>query len=317
MKRIVAYFFSIIVFILSLFFLLFTVALFLSEDMDLFGVIFFLILFLCSLFFSIFLKSKADSLKSKSIDVSSSLPKDSVHRRDFKSTNDIIQDMFSDSRISEIDKTSEKQNKKFELTIPSVKDGCPIAYKYNGCEIEELNYDSVLSFATNNKYELSVKILDGKPYFYCEDSMIGTISGNISNMLIDWLSNKEPFFVCIEGIDTTLRKAYAFIVFYRDKRKKMSYREQSVVRLTNYRGEDSQMIIMQLNEGVELFLSEDYDISSDKDFVSVSESCVDIGRLPKKISEKYFEEGCAGCFFDKSEYDDVKDIYIPYVRIYW
>lgn len=209
------------------------------------------------------------------------------------------------------------QNEKFHVDIPKRKNNAPLAYQYNHQEILDLNYDFAVECAQNNMWELSANIEDGNVTLYSGENRIGILGGKRVEMMKDWIKNKEPYTIILEGIDSENKKAIAYLAFYRDKRAKMSYREQATVKLTNCRKDDQQMIISSLESGDELYLSEEYNDRTDSEYVAVEESCVEIGRLPKKACERYLDEGAAGCFFDHNDYDEEKDIYTPYVTIYW
>lgn len=210
-----------------------------------------------------------------------------------------------------------ERKEKFKIDIPKRKNNSPLAYQYNHQEILELNYDFAVECAQNNMWELSANIEDGNVTLYSGENRIGILGGKRVEMMKDWIKNKEPYTIILEGIDSENKKAIAYLAFYRDKRAKMSYREQATVKLTNCRKDDQQMIISSLESGDELYLSEEYNDRTDSEYVAVEESCVEIGRLPKKACERYLDEGAAGCFFDHNDYDEEKDIYTPYVTIYW
>ena len=227
------------------------------------------------------------------------------------------------NRHNEIHKTiidsvqCDNQKEKYKIDIPKRKNSAPLAYQYNHQEILKLDYDLAIECTQNNAWELSANIESNNVVLYSNGKRIGVLGGNRVEMMKDWIKNKEPYSIILEGIDSENKKAIAYLAFYRDKRAKMSYREQTTVKLTNCRKEDQQMIISSLESGDELYLSEEYNDRTNSEYVGVEESCVEIGRLPKKACERYLDEGAAGCFFDHNDYDWEKDVYTPYVTIYW
>lgn len=227
------------------------------------------------------------------------------------------------NRHNEIHKTiidsvqCDNHKEKYKIDIPKRKNNAPLAYQYNHQEILKLDYDFAIECAQNNAWELSANIESNNVVLYSNGKRIGVLGGNRVEMMKDWIKNKEPYSIILEGIDSENKKAIAYLSFYRDKRAKMSYREQTTVKLTNCRKDNQQMIISSLENGDELYLSEEYNDRTDSEYVSVEESYVEIGRLPKKACERYLEEGAAGCFFDHNDYDEEKDVYTPYVTIYW
>lgn len=210
----------------------------------------------------------------------------------------------------------EKQDK-FEISIPKRKNNVPLAYQYQHQDILSLNIESAIKATENNALELSAQIDGNDVLLYSRREKIGILGGNRIDMLKDWIRNNEPYLIYLEGIDTENKKAIVHLAFYRDKREKMSWREHVTIKLTNYKKEDAQMVIPVLENGNELDLNENYSDRSASEYVGVEESYVEIGRLPKKMCERYLEEGAAGCFFDHADYDEEKDVYIPYVTIYW
>lgn len=201
-----------------------------------------------------------------------------------------------------------------QITIPNSKDGIPLAYKYSKQEIAQLNYDVAMTAVHNNSWELSAALENNEISLYLDGAKIGILSGTHVDMMKDWIKNEEPYLIYLENINTEQKTAVASLFFYRDKRKSLAYREQTVVKLTRYSDEYAQLTIPFLTPGTELDISEEYDL--DTDYVSIS-SGFEIGRLPKKISERYFEEGAAACFFDHYEEDPNSLKYIPFVSIYW
>lgn len=194
-----------------------------------------------------------------------------------------------------------------DITIPSQKDGASLVYHYGGQPINDLNYEAVFKLANDKSWELSAKSIDGKVLLYSGDILIGSLGGKRVEMLSDWIRRDEPHLIYLNSVYPETHEATAFLAFYRDFAKYFSNREQTVVKLTNYRSEDAQFSIMLLKGGEKLDV-EEYD-----DKVEIS----DIGRLPSKIATRVLEEGCAACIFDHSDYDLDKDLYTPFVKIFW
>lgn len=205
----------------------------------------------------------------------------------------------------------------FSIIVPKSKNGEPMQYSYRNQEILDLDFDVAMKSASENSWELSAQSDGNRIALYSGADKIGYLGGTHVDMLHDWINRNDPYTIYLEGIYSENKTGIAYLVFYRDNRKYMSFREQTIVKLTNFRKEDSQMVIPFLNGGEELDLSEQYNDNSGTEYISVEESSVEIGRLPKKASDRYFNEGAAACYFDHSDYDDEKDVYIPYVVIYW
>lgn len=194
-----------------------------------------------------------------------------------------------------------------DITVPSQKDGASLVYHYGGQPINDLNYDAVFKLANDKSWELIAKSSDSKVLLYSGDILVGSLGGKRVEMLSDWIRRDEPYLIYLNSVYPETHEATAFLAFYRDFTKYFSDREQTIVKLTNYRSEDAQFSIMWLKGGEKL------EIEECDDKVEIS----DIGRLPSKIATRVLEEGCAACIFDHSDYDLDKDLYTPFVKIFW
>lgn len=212
--------------------------------------------------------------------------------------------------------SDKKEEEKIEIKCPKTKDGAPLAYTYNHQEILDLNFDVAMIAANKNEWELTAELVADQIALYSSGEKIGVLAGKRVDMMRDWLVRKDPYIIYLEGIDSENKKAIAFLAFYKDKRKAMEYREQSVIKLTNYKGSEKQLIISMIDDGSELSLSEEYNEKNGAEYIGVKTDGYEIGKLPKKYMDKYNEEGAEGCFMEKCDYDDYGDL-IPYVRIYW
>ena len=203
------------------------------------------------------------------------------------------------------------QKHKFSpMSIPYKVDNLPIAYRYPKTKIKVSNSDILDSIFVSGEFEVGF-VLDGNNVTLTwKDNPFAQISSAASkNMIFDWVKENEPFKIFVNG-DTTV-----YCVFYRDKKAKMAYREQTVVALTNYKNKDAQDIITCLDEYSELRFVEDYTDSGTM-FISIVSDGWPIGRLPRNVVKRFDESGATACFFEKSEYDD-SDKEKPYVRIFW
>ncbi len=201
------------------------------------------------------------------------------------------------------------KKEKYDIVIPSQKNGAPLAYKYS-VDFLLTNRDALEKNVTNNEWMLEPKEIDGKIHLFSNDSDIGILKQK-EDMLFDWIRRNDPYLLCIESVKSDSDTGKAFLVFYRDKRKGNEWREQTVVALTAFKSQYKQELIMFLSEGEELQIEEDFD-----DHVIVSSAGEEIGRLPAKYAKRYLQDGVYAVFFETSEEtDDFKEK--PYVRIYW
>lgn len=195
--------------------------------------------------------------------------------------------------------------------VPKHIDGVPIVYRYYDIRISDVNKEVYNLISESGSFELSASEQDGQISFYWNGSFYATLTDQAhSSMLLDWIHSGEPYKAYASGDQTV------YLAFYRNKREKLAHRDQSIVKLTAYSSCSKQDEISCLDSMDELTLSEDYNDNGNL-FVSVESSGDEIGKLPKSIAKKYVDEGASACFFEKAEYDEESDKYIPYVRIFW
>lgn len=255
----------------------------------------------------IFKNIKNLKLNKNNIDSNKIIPK-SI---DNESQNNNIVEKFN------VHNNHQKTDNHYQVNYPKQKQNTPIAYTYDNQkvillksklhEIQSLNQNDEL-FAVENQDRIVI---------LKKTTPIGILENEQrSEMVKDWIKKEEPFSIYVKNVSLSPYSLTVFIAFYRDKRKHLAYRETSSFKLTNYRKDESQMVICCMNDTDEIELVESCDINGN-DCVYAEVDGVEIGKLPKKISNRYFDEGAYACYFDYFEYEDEKDIYIPFVTIYW
>lgn len=142
--------------------------------------------------------------------------------------------------------------------------------------------------------------------------VIGKIdSPGKARMLSDFMDYDSAYLAAICRDDERVA-----VWFYRDKRVKNSWREQTVVSLKACRAEKKQDIIrwVELPKEVKVFES---DTSA---ALNVCLNGEPIGKLPAKIEKRYDEEGAALLIMEGKEEISLGGTdfyYAPVVRIYW
>ena len=144
----------------------------------------------------------------------------------------------------------------------------------------------------------------------------GLVIGKIDNpgkarMLSDFMEDDSAYLAAMCRDEQRVA-----VWFYRDKRIKNAWREQTVVSLKACRAEKKQDIIrwVQLPKEVKVFES---DTSS---ALNVCLNGEPIGKLPAKIEKRYDEEGAALLIMEDKEKISLGGAdfyYAPVVRIYW
>lgn len=227
------------------------------------------------------------------------------------------QTKLTEQQTSHINIEKKEPSLQKRVIFEKVKDGANLAYSYDNQKVILLK--TKLNELNNLKFndKLSAVENQGKIVLLSKNNPIGILADEQkSDMIKDWIKRDDPFSVFVKEISINPYKLLVFIAFYRDKRKKISYRETSSFKLTNYRDEESQMIICCMEKNEEIDLVESCDLNGN-DCVYAEVDCVEIGKLPKKIEKRYFDEGAHSCFFDYFDYDEEMDIYIPHITIYW
>ncbi len=161
--------------------------------------------------------------------------------------------------------------------------------------------------------DLDYKIQDENCVLLHDGVLIGTLTERY-DMICDWHARGDTIKILLQSYCEN-GTATVNIGFYRNEEARLSYRETTTVKLIGYAGGDAQMELSSASERMLLTAVEDED-SNGNDIISILADDI-IGRLPKKVAAKYLSEGAAKIFLDRVEYDEEKDKYIPYVKIYW
>ena len=207
---------------------------------------------------------------------------------------------------AEASSAAKQKEKGYDVLIPEKKDGAPLAYRYSVPFVPS-DLDAVLAAAKAEHWYLSAKQIGGDVHLFSGEADLGVLKER-ADMVSDWLRREDPYLAILERISSETG-CTVMLVFYRDKQKYNAHREQTVVALTGYKGEEKQEQLLYLNPGDELELEEDYE----------KEGCVlvlshgsELGYLPKKYAGRFLEE-----VFDHEEPVEDSDISKPFVKIYW
>ncbi len=165
-----------------------------------------------------------------------------------------------------------------------------------------------------NTWTFEIKVDNNVIQLYFKENLFGELIDK-ADMVIDWLKRNDPCIVGLKRIDIEKNEYVAFAAFYRDEQKRLAYRENEIVKLIKFANKDVQENLEYINEGDMCELSEDFD--DENNDIIIVEVGDKIGQLPKKQAEKFRSNGCAGAFIDHVDFDDEKEKYIPYVKIYW
>lgn len=166
-------------------------------------------------------------------------------------------------------------------------------------------------------HELTPRIADDRVELLFNGVLVGYTSFKF-DMISDWMSREDPLKIYLLEADRDAGVFRAVVDFYQDRRKKNSWREQSVVALSSFKTRDKQEVIGVLSCGQEL----DVDDSADSaDHVEVCYQGESIGNLPSDVKRRVLDEGLTLVTFEKSiaigETNDGDGIEKPFVRIFW
>lgn len=200
------------------------------------------------------------------------------------------------------------------ITVPKRVGNQIILYHYHNIRFTPADDAQIVAeqIAADHSFELSVSMDGEQAVISYRGGRLGTLIDRI-DMVRDWLSKGDLVRVWLENYGDSGN--YLFLAFYRDEERRLSFRENTVVKLIRYANEDAQLSIMDIEKGDKLDFDEDID-SQGNDIIHISYG-FPIGDLPKKAAQRYLDEGAAAVFFDHVDYDDVKDIAVPHVKIYW
>lgn len=188
-------------------------------------------------------------------------------------------------------------------SFPELKDEVPRAYVYSELQIVDPDTERIKELLYDGKYEIKAFAEGDKIKLLSGDICIGYFGDEKKDMLSDWIERNDPYVMYLSSSPFPSVR----VAFYKDKQQEMQWRAQEVVKLVAYSGNEAQESLSCAFPGEEVYLDDDGE----------SVLVEDVGRLPKKVADKYIKEGAAGCFIDHIDYDDEKDKYIPYVKIYW
>lgn len=198
-----------------------------------------------------------------------------------------------------------------DVTIPARMGDCILTHSYPEVKIQpaEDAVEIAEEMQASGSWALdAVATVDGVELRYQGRKFADLLER--CDMVRDWLERGDPMLIYLANIGAS--GDYVFLAFFRDEQKRLAHREQQVVRLTAYASEEHQDAIIAREAGDKLDLKGD----DPDDGVEVCYGDV-LGKLPKAAARRYLDEGCAGVFLDHVDYDDEKDKYIPYVKIYW
>lgn len=171
----------------------------------------------------------------------------------------------------------------------------------------------ILKLANAKSWDLDYKIQDENCALLHDGVLIGTLTERY-DMICDWHARGDTIKILLQSYCAN-GNATVNIGFYRNEEARISYREATTTKLIGYAGKDAQMELSCASERAILTAVEDVD-DNGNDIINILGDDV-IGRLPKKAAARYLSEGAARIFLDRVEYDEEKDKYIPYVKIYW
>lgn len=196
-----------------------------------------------------------------------------------------------------------------DLEIPSRIGNLSRVYCYTNVKYapSEDAEDIANSMVADRQYELMLSEDSDTFLVSYNGRTIGTLIDRV-DMVRDWLKRKDIVRCWLKNCGESGH--LVALAFYRDEQARYSYGENKVYKLVRYANQDAQDMLVYYSDGDKVTLTED---TFCEDVVNVE----GIGDLPKKAAQRYIDEGAAAAFIDHIDYDDEKDKYIPYVKIYW
>ena len=218
-------------------------------------------------------------------------------------------------------KKQERQKEKIVTTsfdIPFLLEEKVVRYFYRGIEINTFGdaEPEILKMQETNNWEMSTNAENDKLLFLHDGHLIG-YANRFQKMVSDFQKKGDPVRVWLESFSGD--KASVSIAFYKDERARVARRECEVVRLTKYTGFFEQRMINKLPSGAWLEFDDSECCWDEKDLGTVYVTALGerIGALQKRHAERFLSESAAGAFFEKANYDEGKELSVPYVKICW
>ncbi len=190
---------------------------------------------------------------------------------------------------------------------------CIELYSYTKVPIENVDRNHIQWMCENDNWKCEVKENNGRIEIINNEHYVATLDRKgLNQMIFDWIRRGDPIRCELTG--AVKGNEHVVLAFYRDEEKRFSHREKIVTKLINYSSEDRQGSFYLLEDGEKLTIQED----DYKDGVfNVLDYCDDpIGDLPVKYARIHEECPFGAIFVDHIDYDEEKEKYIPYVRIY-
>ena len=202
-----------------------------------------------------------------------------------------------------------EKNKTVSFSIPKRIGNAWKCYCYPNVSFlpDDGAYDIALEMQKNNNWKLEIGQSDiNEISLNYQGKKIGILADKKrAEMIEDWVKRNDPYLIYLNHLG---EPNSVLVVFYKDKESELQYRESKIVKLTKSYNQDAQLFLMDMENGEPLEAEEE-----DDETVAVS----NIGYLPKTDAIRYIQDGASGIFVDHIDYDDEKDKYIPYAKIYW
>lgn len=195
---------------------------------------------------------------------------------------------------------------------PPVIDGHPLRYRYRlGFEpSDESGARQLLQSCLD--HEVGLKVDGERLQLVKDDTVLGkTPESKFARMVADFKESGEPVRAIIRDTCGEFE-----LQFYRDLKRRNTWRAQTVTYLLGYQTEEIQRNIQYADIGMELQLDED---RTPGHYIQVFACGRKLGVLPLAPSERVRNEYVFLVTMEKVEAEGSADAptYVPYVRLFW
>lgn len=188
---------------------------------------------------------------------------------------------------------------------------CIEVFSYLKVPVSNVDRWQLASMVAEQDYAVTpVAQADGSISLMRNGCHVAHLSGRVQ-MCADWLRRGDPVRCEFTGFHGG--SEHVVLCFYRNEEKRLSHHSTVTVKLTAYSSEAKQESICLLQAGDKLTCDESDTAAGRVDVKDYSGE--NIGRLPKKYSDIFIEDGFAGIFVDQLE-EDCNGIIVPHVKIY-
>lgn len=212
-----------------------------------------------------------------------------------------------------VNTSEEKKTIKLHYSAPETLEDGKYRKKKSFFDISILDGDNEAAYLLAKTWTPTELSSDTNGNIFHEGKKLGRIGGTY---YIELIAKSEaanlPYKIYLDGYDVHRQCGILYLAYYQSAAKPTTT-EKNVYALQSYKSSTKQEIISCLGEGDELEFEED------DENIHICYIGDPIGKLPKKIAQKYFDQGAEAVYFHHTEEEETDYDFIekPFVEIEW